>query len=203
MFIQGYGDKTMGLWGTVLSLIGTLAGAYASNKLAQKQMQSSPEYKKAMENANLAIDDQNKSIARQQELAGQYTGNAGYENSLAQAGKGAGLLANQAVGAATSGARASGLSKAQAAQMGLQSANQMYANAFQNQQANAMGMGQNALSAQQGITSAKQGVTSAQQGMAGLEQSETQNRYNRGADTFERGTNAAANAIGTLGKAFA
>lgn len=120
--------------------------------ITNQRAESSPEYKNAFNAAN-------QSIGQTQELANQYTGNAGYENSLAQAGKGAGLLANQAVGTATSGARASGMSKAQAAQMGLQNANNAYANAFQNQQNMAQGMGQNAVSAQQGITSAQQGQT--------------------------------------------
>ena len=64
------------------------------------------------------------------------------------------------------------MSKAQAAAMGNQTANNVYANAFQNQQQNAMGLGQNAISAQQG-------VTSAQQGQAGQAQGEKQNVYDR------------------------
>ena len=133
--------------------------------ITNQRAESSPEYKNAFNAAN-------QSIGQTQELANQYTGNAGYENSLAQAGKGAGLLANQAVGTATSGARASGMSKAQAAQMGLQNANNAYANAFQNQQNMAQGMGQNAVSAQQGqagqAASEKQAVYDRARGNANV-----------------------------------
>lgn len=157
MYIQEYGDRAMGLWNFIVDGI--------KENVANRKAQSSEEYKNAFNAAN-------QSIGQTQNLANQYTGNEGYANSLEQAGIGAGKLANQAVGSATSAARASGMSKAQAAQMGLQSANQNYANAFQNQQGVAQGMGQNAISAQQGITS-------AQQGQAGQAASEKQAVFNR------------------------
>lgn len=185
MFIQGYGDNAMGLWlEPILTTVGGLASALIGNKIAQDQGDSSPEYKNAFNQAN-------ESIGKQQTLANQYTGNEGYANSLEQAGIGAGKLANQAVGSAISGARASGMSKAQSAQMGLQSANQNYANAFQGQQGVAQGMGQNAISAQQGITG-------AYQGQAGQSASEKQAQYNRKKDTFTDITDRAGKLIGTL-----
>ena len=157
MYIQEYGDRAMGLWNFI-------TGGIKEN-FANRKAKSSEEYKNAFNAAN-------QSIGQTQNLANQYTGNEGYANTLEQAGKGAGTIANQAVGSATSGARNAGMSKAQAAQMGLQSGNQAYANAFQNQQGVAQGMGQNAISAQQGITS-------AQQGQAGQAASEKQAVFNR------------------------
>lgn len=171
------------MWESILTGLRTLAGTAISNKLAKEQSKSSPEYKQAFKNAN-------QSIGQTQNLAGQYTGNAGYQNSLEQAGMGAGKLANQAVGTATSGARSAGMSKAQAAQMGLQNANNMYANAFQNQQNMAQGMGQNAISAQQGITS-------AYQGQAGQAAGERQSQYGRATNTFDTARNMFGEAIAT------
>ena len=144
---------------------------------------SSEEYKNAFNAAN-------RSIGQTQNLANQYTGNQGYQNSLSQAGLGASKIANQAIGQGISGARSAGMSKAQAAAMGNQMANQSYANAFQNQQANAMGMGQNAISAQQGITSAQQGQT-------GQAAAEKQNTYNRATNNFDRVTGGIGSAIQT------
>lgn len=186
MFIQEYGDSKMGgLWGSIVAGLIGLAGNYLANKAAVKQGESSQEYKNAFNQAN-------ESINTTQDLADQYTGNEGYQNSLAQAGEGAGKIANAAVGQATSGARSAGMSKAQAAQMGAQTANQAYANAFQNQQGVAQGMGQNAIAAQQGITS-------AQQGQAGQAASERQSQYNRAADTMGRFAPAAGTVAKTAG----
>lgn len=177
MYIQEYGDRAMGLWTDVIipgtaSLVAGLGSMLAGNKMATEQAKSSQDYKNAFNAANDSITEQGK-------LAKQYTGNEGYANSLEQAGKGAGTIANQAVGTATSGARNAGMSKAQAAQMGLQSGNQAYANAFQNQQGVAQGMGQNAISAQQGITS-------AQQGQAGQAANERQAQFGRATTTMEK-----------------
>lgn len=147
----------MGLWSWITNGI--------QKNLQRRDAGSSQEYQNAFNAAN-------QSIGQTQQLADQYTGNQGYQNSLQQAGQGAGLLAGHAVGTATQGARNAGMSKAQAAAMGNQTANNVYANAFQNQQQNAMGLGQNAISAQQG-------VTSAQQGQAGQAQGEKQAVYDR------------------------
>lgn len=160
------------MWQTILSAIAPIAGSLIANKLATKQAESSQEYKNAFSQGN-------ESIAKQQELANQYTGNQGYQNSLEQGAVGADKIANAAIGSATSGARSAGMSKAQAAAMGAQTGNQAYANAFQNQQGIAQNMGQNAISAQQG-------VTSAQQGQAGQAASERQSQYGRASDTFSR-----------------
>lgn len=183
MYIQGYGDRTMGMWGSILSVLGNIAAPLIANKVASKQGGSSEEYKNAFNSAN-------ESIGKTQNLADQYTGNQGYQNSLEQAGVGAGKIANQAIGQATNAARSAGMSKAQAAQMGLQSANQMYGNAFQGQQGVAQGMGNQAIAAQQG-------VTSAQQGQAGQAASEKQAQYNRKKDTMQTVANAFGNMFGT------
>ena len=181
MYIQEYGDRTM--WETILSALGPVVGTVLGNKLANKQGESSPEYKNAFNAAN-------ESVSKTQQLADQYTGNTGYQNSLEQAATGADKIANAAVGQATSGARSAGMSKAQAAAMGNQTANQAYANAFQNQQGVAQNMGQNAISAQQGITS-------AQQSQAGQAASEKQAQYNRKKDTMGTVANAFGNLQGT------
>ena len=186
MYIQEYGDRAMGLWGSIITGLAGLAGNYLANKMATKQAESSEEYKNA-------FSDANKSIGMQQALAGQYTGNEGYANSLEQAGKGAGTIANQAVGLATSGARNAGMSKAQAAQMGLQSGNQAYANAFQNQQGVAQQQGLNRLNAQGNITG-------AYQGQAGTAQGERQSQYNRAADTMGRVSQAVGDVAKEIGQ---
>lgn len=176
----------MGLWvGSILSTLAGLAGNYLANKMAVKQSQSSEEYKNAFNQGNDSIGDT-------QRLADQYTGNAGYQNSLEQAGQGAGKIANAAIGQATSGARNAGMSKAQAAQMGVQTGNQSYANAFQGQQGVAQGMGQNAIAAQQGITS-------AYQGQAGQAASERQAQYGRATDTMGRASPAVNTIAKTIG----
>lgn len=171
------------MWSTILSALGPVVAGLVSNKLATKQGESSPEYKNAFNAANESVD-------KTQENVNQYTGNEGYRNALEQAGVGADKIANAAVGQATSGARSAGMSKAQAAQMGMQNANQAYANAFTGQQGVAQNMGQNAISAQQGITS-------AQQSQAGQAASEKQAGYNRKKDTFQTVSNAFGNLQGT------
>ncbi len=176
MFIQGYGDRTMGLWDFVVNGI--------RDNFRNRRAESSEDYKNAFSAAN-------ESIGQTQNLANQYTGNQGYANSLEQAGVGAGKIANQAVGQGISGARSAGMSKAQAAAMGNQMANQAYANAFTGQQGVAQGMGQNAISAQQGITSAKQG-------QAGQAASEKQAVFGRATENAPE--RQLANVAGTIAK---
>ena len=183
MFTQEYGDRNM--WPTILLTLGSLAATALSNKLAKQQGESSKEY-------NTAFSGANDSIEKQKELAEQYAGNKGYENSLEQGAKGAGLIANQAAGTATSAARNQGMSKAQAAQMGVQTANQNYANALQGQQQTAASMGQNAMTAQGN-------VTGALQGQSGQAASETQAKYNRKADTMGRMGTAISGATKAIG----
>lgn len=169
----------MGLWDSIKDGIST----YITNRKAE----SSDDYKNAFNAAN-------QSIGQTQNLADQYTGNQGYQNTLEQAGKGAGLLANQAVGTATTGARNAGMSKAQAAQMGAQMGNQAYADAFQGQQGLAQGMGQSAISAQQGITSAQQGQT----GQAAAEKQNVFNRANENDKKYMPAIGEVKKAIGKI-----
>lgn len=171
------------MWQSILSLLGNIAAPLLANKVAQKQGGSSEEYNNAFGAANESID-------KTQNLADQYTGNQGYQNSLAQAGIGAGKLANAAIGQSTSAARGAGMSKAQAAAMGNQMANKTYADAFTGQQGMAQGMGNQSIAAQQGITS-------AQQGQAGQAASERQSQYNRKKDTFQTVANGVGNLLGT------
>ena len=67
----------MGLWNWITNGI--------QNNLKRRDAGSSQEYQNAFNAAN-------QSIGRTQQLADQYTGNQGYQNSLQQAGLGAGLL---------------------------------------------------------------------------------------------------------------
>lgn len=156
------------------------------NNMLRRDAGSSAEYQNAYNAANQSIDETQKKV-------NQYTGNEGFQNSLAQAQEGASRLANASIGQATNAARNAGMSKAQAAQMGMQNANNAYANAFTGQQNVAQGMGQNAISAQQGITSAQQGQT-------GQAQSEKQNVYGRATqnDPLNRVMNAATTISGAF-----
>lgn len=163
MYTQEYGDRTMGLWDSIVSGI--------KENIKNRKAASSKEYQNAFNQANQNIQ--------------QYTGNEGYQNTLEQAGKGAGVIANQAVGQGISGARSSGMSKAQAAAMGNQMANQTYANAFQGQQGVAQGLGQNAIT--------------AQQSQAGQAASEKQNVFNRA--TMNSPETQLANVAETVAKA--
>ena len=165
-----------GLWNWIVNGI--------QNNINRQDAGSSPEYQNAFNAANQSIDETQKKT-------NQYTGNEGYQNSLAQAQEGASRLANASIGQATNAARNAGMSKAQAAQMGMQNANNAYANAFTGQQNVAQGMGQNAITAQQGITS-------AQQGQAGQAQSEKQATYDRARKNAEVIGSGIANVAGTL-----
>lgn len=183
MYIQEYGDRSMGMWGSILTTLGPIVGTLLANKIAKKQGESSPEYKNAFNEAN-------ESIGKTQDLANQYTGNQGYQNSLQQAQQGAGKIANAAVGQGISGARSAGMSKAQAAAMGNQMANQAYANAFTGQQGVAQGLGTQAINAQQGITG-------SQQGQAGQAASEKQAQFGRAETTFDKTRDMFAQGLAT------
>ena len=97
------------------------------------------------------LNQLSNTIQNQKNLANQYTGNAGYENALNQAYKGAQTTANQAGAAARTSARNSGMSKAQAAAMGANQAANAYGNNFNAQQNMANNAGNVALNANQSI----------------------------------------------------
>lgn len=99
------------------------------------------------------------------DLLNQYTGNAGYQNSLNQAGKGAAIESQAAGAQVQSQARQSGMTKAQAAAMGANSASEQYGKSFSDQQSKAADQGTNAVTNQQSAVS--------------NEQTEGNNRYNR------------------------
>lgn len=101
------------------------------------------------------------------DTANQYTGNAGFTNSLQQAQKGANATAQNAAQQAQTSARNSGMSKAQQAAMGANTTANTYANNFTNQQSEAANQGNNAVNAAQtnvGNTTnlANMGVNAAQ-----------------------------------------
>lgn len=150
-----------------------------------KKKESTQEYKDAMSSYN-QLNEQ------YQKLADQYTGNAGYQNSLNQASQGAGIIAqNQAAQTQTS-ARNAGMNKAQAAAMGANTINSTYGNNFANQQQNAMNSGLNALSARN---------TAAQNylGAATTEGNEENNRYGRKSQAIQNWTNPLGSALSTAG----
>ena len=95
----------------------------------------------------------------------KYTGNAGYQNSLTQAGKGAAVESESAGAQAQSQARQAGMSKAQAAAMGANNASEQYGKSFTDQQAKAADQGNTAVDAQ------STNVSNAS--------TEYQNKYNR------------------------
>lgn len=126
---------------------------------------SSADYTSAMNNYNRL----NSQLENQ---VNQYTGNAGYQNSLKQAALGAGNLASGMGAAIQNNARNAGMNKAQAAAMGANTMNSAYANQFNNQQTQASNAGQNA------IAGTNQIAGNNLQG-ANMESNEQQNRYSR------------------------
>lgn len=135
-----------------------------------------------------AMDNYNRLNAQMEAQAKQYTGNAGYQNSLKQAALGAGQLASGMGAAIQNNARNAGMNKAQAAAMGANSMNNAYANNFQNQQNQAATQGQNAYSATNQIAG------NNLQG-ANTEAGEQQNRYQRAWGNLGNGLSMAGNAI--------
>lgn len=119
-----------------------------------------------------AYDQYSNLQNRASSAADKYTGNAGYENSLTEAAKGANIRAQAAGDQATQAARSAGMSKAAAANLGAQQTAQGYGSGFDTQQQNALASGSNAVSA------ANQAVSN-QSGALNSSQTEGNNRYNR------------------------
>ena len=101
-----------------------------------------------------AIENQSKAIDNQTNAVKDYTGNAGYQNSINQGLQGAAVTANQAGAQAANAGRNAGMTKAQAAAMGAGNAANAYGQNFANQQSNAMNAGLQNVYGKQGITSA-------------------------------------------------
>lgn len=118
------------------------------------------------------IQQYGNALTNQQGIVNKYTGNQGYQNALEQAKQGAAMTAGLAGQQAQQAARNAGMSKAQAAMMGANSAASAYGNNFGNQQGMAANMGQNAVSGAQGITGATQFLPSSAM-------QEKNNQYNR------------------------
>lgn len=117
----------------------------------------------------------------------QYTGNAGFQNSLQQAKQGAGVEAVQAGNRAQTQARSAGMSKAAAALMGANDTSNQYLNSFNNQQNNAMNMGNANVQARNNQMSA--GMT------------EGQNAYNRAWGNVGTVANMGGQVVGGIAKA--
>src|SRR5574344_2036866 len=99
------------------------------------------------------------------DASSKYTGNAGYQNSIEQASKGAGVSAEGSRQQAAQAARNAGLNKMGAAALGASQGANAYGNSFDNQQSQAASQGQAA-------------VNAAQQNYNNIS-SERQNQYNR------------------------
>lgn len=100
------------------------------------------------------IKQYDTALKNQTGAVNQYTGNTGYQNALQQAKQGAAMTAGLAGQQSQQAARNAGMSKAQAAMMGANTAASAYGNNFANQQNMATNAGQNAVSGLQGVTSA-------------------------------------------------
>jgi hypothetical protein len=118
------------------------------------------------------IQQYGNALTNQQGVVNKYTGNRGYQNALEQAKQGAAMTAGLAGQQAQQAARNAGMSKAQAAMMGANSAASAYGNNFAGQQNMAMNAGQSAVSGAQGITGATQFLPSSAM-------QEKNNQYNR------------------------
>src|SRR5574344_109235 len=99
------------------------------------------------------------------DASSKYTGNAGYQNSIEQASKGAGVSAEGSRQQAAQAARNAGLNKMGAAALGASQGANAYGNSFDSQQSQAASQGQAA-------------VNAAQQNYNNIS-SERQNQYNR------------------------
>ena len=103
---------------------------------------------------NNAVNNYNNAqntLNNQQGYNDQYTGNAGYTNSLAQGLKGAAVTAGQAGSLAQKSARMNGMSKGAASALGAEQAANAYSNNFANQQNTALNSGLNAVNANQAL----------------------------------------------------
>lgn len=137
------------------------------------------------------IQQYGNALTNQQQQVNRYTGNAGYQNALEQAKRGAAMTAGLAGQQAQQAARNAGMSKAQAAMMGANSAASAYGNNFGNQQNIAQNAGQSAVSGAQGITGATQFLPSAAM-------QEKNNQYNRATQNLATLGQVAGNIGGAL-----
>lgn len=94
------------------------------------------------------LSNYDSSRKKYQEKIDQYTGNAGYKNSLAQAGEGAQAFANNIVAQQKNALRNAGQTNSAAAILAANNVAQQYANQLSNQQNMAANMGNQAVSAQ-------------------------------------------------------
>ena len=94
-----------------------------------------------------AMSGAEQATEAQKALNKQYTGNAGYQNSIDQGLKGAAVTANQSGAQAANAGRNAGMTKAQAAAMGGSNAANAYGQNFANQQNVATNLGNQAIQA--------------------------------------------------------
>lgn len=137
------------------------------------------------------IKQYDTALKNQKGAVNQYTGNTGYQNTLNQAKQGAAMTAGLAGQQSQQAARNAGMSKAQAAMMGANTAASAYGNNFANQQGLVAGLGQQAVSGAQGITGATQYIPS-------YEQQAKQAEYNRAQQNLQTIGNIAGNIGGAM-----
>lgn len=160
---------------------------------------STQEYKNAMNDFQNASDKAQSNLATQSNLNNQYTGNAGYANSLQQGMQGAAVTAGQAGANAARAARNTGMAGARAAALGAQRAADAYGNNVTTQQSLAGNMGQNAISANQDLTGQQMSLAGQRLSGAGVQQAEAQNKFNRA----NKGLDRIAGVVGNIGQGIA
>ncbi len=137
------------------------------------------------------IQQYGNALTNQQGAVNKYTGNTGYQNALEQAKQGAAMTAGLAGQQSQQAARNAGMSKAQAAMMGANTAASAYGNNFNNQQNMAMNAGNSAVSGLQGVTGATQFLPSSAM-------QEKNNQYNRATQNLATIGQIAGNIGGAL-----
>lgn len=137
------------------------------------------------------IKQYGNALTNQQGAVNKYTGNTGYQNALEQAKQGAAMTAGLAGQQSQQAARNAGMSKAQAAMMGANTAASAYGNNFNNQQNMAMNAGNSAVSGLQGVTGATQFLPSSAM-------QEKNNQYNRATQNLATIGQIAGNIGGAL-----
>lgn len=154
------------------------------------------DYTKAYQQSNKALQGMGNTIQNQKALNSQYTGNAGYQNSLQQGLQGANVLSGQAGNQALQAARNTGMTKAQAAAMGTGAASNAFGNNFTNQQSMAANQGMNAINANMGLANQQAQLSNQYNQNATMAQNEAQRKTGNAANELQTGINAA----GALGK---
>lgn len=135
-------------WGNQKASDITSAPAQGLNKWHNANNKSLFGYKKT---SDFAEQGYNSAMNRMGQAADQYTGNGGYENSLAQANKGTKATQGAVVSQAAQAAQNAGMNRSMAQATARNTAAANAANVYGNQQTQAATQGNNAVTAQTNI----------------------------------------------------